>query len=166
MKTIFASFLVAMLSYNWTAYADQPHDTWGPKTNGLEMSISVDDGEIKTVQPCILSVRYRNVSTNETFRIYEVNGTVDDSTYAFKIISPAGVDISPNSADIQNAISGQIHLLPPGQTLNITFNLSHLCNFDKLGAYKIVAKKEEIWSSQKHQAFTVVSNPLNVTVTH
>jgi hypothetical protein len=95
-----------------------------------------------------------------------VNGTVYDPTYAFTVISPSGADVSPNMANVNASGSGQDHLLGPGKTLIITFNLSVFCNFDEPGNYKVTAQRKEIWSTPKKVAFTVISNPLTVTVTN
>ena len=60
--SIFAALTV------WQAFAgDSQTDEWGAVTNNFPMSISLkgDKNEITTNQPCILLIRYRNVSTNE-----------------------------------------------------------------------------------------------------
>jgi hypothetical protein len=166
MKSDLLCVLIFASSFIGSAYASQTDDDWGPTTNDLQMSISLNCSEIKTDQPCVLSIRYRNVSTNEMFRIYEVNGTVYDPTYSFTVTSPSGEDISPDTADIHESGSGQDHHLYPGQILNISFDLSLVCKFDKAGTYQVIAKRNEIWSIQKHRPFTVVSNPLRITVTN
>lgn len=162
-------FLVCLLtiasSLITRVYADQTGDVWGPVTNNLQMAISLSGGEIETNQPCILSIRYRNISTNETFWIYEVNGTVYDSTYSFKVISPSGVDISPDMSKVHSSDSGEIHWLGPRQTVTIKFNLSAFCRFDETGIYKIVAKRKSIWATKERQDVTAVSNPLEISVT-
>jgi hypothetical protein len=132
-------------------------------TNGLQMSISLSGREIKTNQPCVLLIRYRNVSTNEVFQIFE---TAYDPTYAFTVTSPSEINISPDMTMLQESDSGQVHWLNPGQTVAIEFNLSAFCRFDEPGIYKLVAKRERIWSTKEHQDFTVVSNPLKITVTN
>ena len=82
MKLLFIYLLACASSFFCTAYASQADDAWGPTTNGLRMSISLNGKEIETNAPCILLIRYQNVSTN-VFWIYEVNGTVEDRTYSF-----------------------------------------------------------------------------------
>ena len=166
MKTLFILLLIIASSFICHVYADQGSDTWGPTTNNLQMSISLNCGEIKTNQPCILSIRYRNVSTYETFQIFEVNGTVYDPTYGFSVISPSGLDISPDMSKVRSGDSAELHRLDPGQTVTIKFNLSFYCKFKEVGIYKIVARKGWLWSREKHRHFAVISNPLKVTVTN
>jgi hypothetical protein len=166
MKLLFIFLLACASSPLCAAYASQTDDAWGPTTNGLRMSISLNGKEIKTNAPCNLLVRYRNVSTNELFLIYEVGGTVDDHTYSFVVTSPSGADISPDLSKVQSGDSGQAHIIGPGKTLILRFNLSSFCTFDTVGTYHVIARKGEIWSRQKHDSFTVVSNPLAINVTN
>jgi hypothetical protein len=139
-------------------------DDWGAVTNNLQMSIKLEDKEthLKAGQPYSLLIRYKNVSTNEPLDIYVVNGTVDDPSYSFVVISPSGKDVSPDMKKVQRAFSGADHLVAPGHIDEVKLNLNKYCSLDEVGTYKIIAKKT-IWTYvNKH--FEAVSNPLNVTV--
>jgi hypothetical protein len=50
--------------------------------------------------------------------------------------------------------------VPLNETREFEFNLSHLCKFDELGTYRIVAEK--MLMSGSHEV--VVSNPFYLTV--
>ncbi len=129
------------------------------------MSIKLEDKETHIkARPTAYSllIRYKNVSTNEPFDIYVVNGTVDDPSYSFVVISPSGKDISPDMKKVQRPFSGADHQVAPGQIDEIKFNLNKYCTLDEVGTYKIFAKKT-IWTNV-NKTFEAVSNPLTVTV--
>jgi hypothetical protein len=149
----------------WQSFAADPKaNDWGLATNNLQMSITVEDvPSIKPGQPLNLLVHFKNVSTNEVFDIYEVNGTVFDSSYSFVVTSPSGKDISPDLAKFQEASSGRGHKLDPGRILDLKFGLAKLLTLDDVGTYTIVAKKK-VWSGTNGTWFEVVSNILKVTV--
>jgi hypothetical protein len=166
MKKQFCYSIVVALAV-WQVFADDPktHE-WGAVTNNFQMSINLkgDKNEITTNQPCILLIRYRNVSTNEMFRVFEANGTVYDPSYSFVVISPSGKDISPDMKKVRSGDSWANHEVGPNQTVEIEFNLTYLCKLNEVGTYKIIAKKGQMWSVARDKEFTVVSNPLNVLV--
>ena len=66
-------------------------EEWGPTTNNLQMSIHLKDGgnAMTKGQPCTLEIRYRNVSTNETFIALRMNWVESDGTYSFTVIDPS-----------------------------------------------------------------------------
>jgi len=140
-------------------------NAWGAATNGLQMSIRLDSdkNEIKAGQTFGLLISYRNLSTNETFMIYEVFGAVDDASYSFIAYSPSGKEILIKKP-FEETLSGAVHGVEPGKTIEIRFNLSKLLTLDEIGTYRIIAKKGDIWLADKHKPFEVVSNTLNVKI--
>jgi hypothetical protein len=162
-KCIYYYLSVALLGV-WQSLADvtQTND-WGPATNSLQMSIRIegDKAQIKVGQPVKLLIRYKNVSTNETFTLYEFEGVVDDASYSFIIRSPSGMYLT-SDYKVQEPASGAVHGLGPGEIFETRFDIGKLYKFDQVGTYRIIAKKAEMWSPSKHQAFIVVSNPLDV----
>jgi hypothetical protein len=138
----------------------------GATANNFQMTISLEGGEhqIKAGQPYSLVIRYNNISTNETFAIYEVNGTVADPNYSFVVTSPSGKDVSPDMTKIHRPFSGVFRYAPPGQIIEIKFNLSNYCKLDEVGTYKIVAKMEKVLLVAENKTFKTVSNSLNIKV--
>jgi hypothetical protein len=69
-------YFVALIILSALPAAAVDTNDWGTATNNLQMSISLkgDKKKIKINQPVKLLIRYRNVSTNEHFWFYEVNG--------------------------------------------------------------------------------------------
>jgi len=155
--------LIIIYQFACSLYADD----WGPATNGIQMSINstsrVDESKIN--QPIVLSVCFRNVSTNETFRIYQANAVEFDPGYSWSVISPSGKDISPNMQKINPSESGGFIPLLVNKTYQFQFNLSHICKFTEVGTYKIIAEKA-IYSVKSRKTIVAVSNPLNVTVSN
>lgn len=163
MKKYFYCSLITVL-VTWQIFADDlKTNQWGVVTNNVQMSISLTDRgkEIKSSQPVKLLIRFRNISTNETFLVGRENAIENDPGYSWVVISPSGKDISPKP-QIHTGSGGAIPLVP-NQFIEFEFNLSRLCKFDELGTYKIVTKKS-IWSPENQKLFTVVSTPLYVTV--
>jgi hypothetical protein len=165
MRSIYFHFsiLTASLAVWQASGAQTESNHWGAVTNNLQMCIALEDGiERKVSEPLNLMILYRNVGSNETFQIYQVNGTVSDPSYSFTITSPSGKDISPDLTKLA-AFSGQVHGLEPGKIVEIRFPLSKVCKVVELGSYEIVARKE-VWSDSKGARFQVVSNRLRVNI--
>jgi hypothetical protein len=143
--------------------------TLGPGTNNIQMPTNLkgDKNKIIVNQPFSLLVRIKNNSTNETYDSYiTIDANPDPKTgLSCIVISPSENDISPHLIDTAQRvfISGAIGVVHPNHTYEFEFRLSDLCKFDKVGTYKIIAKKE-YRSSKDHKAFIVVSSPLNVSV--
>ena len=139
---------------------------WGPTNDSVQMSIGVKNSEnpIKTNQPVLLSISFRNLSSDEAFRIYRANGIEYDPGYTWSVISPSGRDISPRMKTIPSSESG-VHLpLLPNGTNEFAFNMSYLCKFAERGTYKITGRKW-IYSLRLKKPIEVVSNPLFVRIT-
>jgi len=80
------------------------------------------------------------------------------------VTSPSGKDVSPDTSRFQHPFSGGFRYAPPGQVIEIKFDLSAICRLDEVGVYKITVKKAKIFWLTKNKMFEAVSNPLNVTV--
>lgn len=158
-------FYLSLLATCFGAAGNLKADDWGELTNNFKMSIRLETikAEIQTNQPCVLLIRYKNVSTNETFWVYE-NGTEYDPAYSFTVISPSGKDISPDMNRFKPCDATAVRHVGPNQILQIKFNLSLLCKFNEEGNYKVIAKYKEAFAFEKRKTFTVVSNPLSVLV--
>lgn len=157
--------LVVMIGFRASA-ADTNTNEWGAVTNGIQMSIGLkgDNQKLKTNQPVVLLICYKNVSSNETIVISNQKALSLDATYSFVVISPSGKDVSPNLPK-SFAGSGEIYPVGPNQTKEFEVNLSQLCNFDEVGTYTIISKKLIIqFEHPKQKWFVVVSNPLNIVI--
>lgn len=161
----YLSISILLISVDQCLAADADTNAWGAVTNHIQMSISLKDGSqtLKTNQPVELTVRYRNVSTNETVLFYDPRSVVADVTYSFQIISPSGTDISPVRPTSSTAGSTFYHPIAPGGSFEADINLSSFCKFDQVGAYKVVVKKV-IFPQNVGDWFTVVSNELDVDI--
>ena len=166
-KYLYYSTMLAMLIVRQVFADTLQTNEWGAINNNIQMSVSLKSGvnEIKTNQAVLLVIRFKNVSTNETFRIYQANAIEYDRGYSWVVISPSGNDISPNMEKIPASESGGFIRLSPNQIKELEFNFSHLCKFDEIGTYKIVAKKT-LLSPENQKPVTVVSNPLNIVISN
>lgn len=137
---------------------------WGSVNCNAQMAIGLKGNmkEVKTNQPFRLFVRIKNISSNETFHLYHrLGGDRLDPGLAFVVISPSGKDVSLIPEIVARG-SGANVSVTPNQTHEFEFNLSHLCKFDEVGMYKIIAK--ENIGTAGNQPCWVVSNPLYVSV--
>jgi hypothetical protein len=137
---------------------------WGAVSNNLQMSIELKGGgsEITNGQSCILWIKYKNNSTNETLGLLKMNWVESDGTYSFIVVDPSGKDVSPNSNRPFGG-SATIMDIGPGQVKELEYNLSGVCKINKIGIYKIIAKRIILPGSGK-KLFQVVSNPLYLIV--
>jgi hypothetical protein len=165
MKKILYSIAILGMAAGPGASADGIGDNqWGPVTNNAQISLAVKGGQriIKTTEPVKLLVRFRNLSTNETFGVFRTGEVEYDDTYSWVVISPSGKDISPDFRNIPTSDNGHTVYIPPGQTNGVELNLRNLCRFDEVGTYKIVAKKE-IWL-RTNKPCVAISHLIEVTV--
>ena len=164
MKTLFI-LLLTIASFSWQAYAAQNINDWGPATNDFLISIGLKNGvhEVTNGQPCILSIRFKNVSKSKTVDVLKLLWADGDGTYSFTVLNPSGKDISPIPIEPSGGSGGVIEVTP-GQTRGVEFNLSAVCKIRTIGNYRVIAKKE-VWSNDG-KSFQVVSNPLEITVTN
>jgi hypothetical protein len=163
-KPLYHFSLCALFAVQHIFADDIKTNDWGTVTNGLQMSIGLKDkSEITVYRDVELLIHFRNVSTNQTFSICPDNVIEKTLDFSFTVISPLGKDISPIPNSHPGASSGAIIPLAPSQTLEFDFDLSRLCKFDSVGIYKVIAKYS-VLSRQTRKPFTVISNPLYVSV--
>jgi hypothetical protein len=89
----------------------------------------------------------RNVSTNATILFGNVNWSVGNPgsyTFApgslmFEVTSPSGKNISPVDG-YGNRWFGSARELQPEEAVEFNVDSSHVCEFNEIGTYKIVAK--------------------------
>jgi len=163
MKKYLYYLLLFISTLNRASAGEIKTKVWGVLTNGVQMAIEVKDNPlvITNNQPVKLLITYRNVSSNANMTVYKANYTEEDPSCFFVVISPSGRDISPENVGVAN--SGSAEALGPQKEIQIEFNLSAICSFNEVGAYKIVARKGIYWREEKH-GFLVFSNPLNVVI--
>jgi|SRR5665213_311816 len=139
---------------------------WGAMTNSALMSANLKGGntEIKYGEPLVLSIMIKNISTNETFDGEYMY--LDDHDLSFVVISPSGKNISPvfkhGPTGFYSGPSGGFNVFP-NQTSEIQFYLSNICDFHKIGTYKITAK-QRLHANPGKKEFVVVSDTLTVSV--
>jgi hypothetical protein len=125
-------------------------------------------------------MRFRNLSTNETFFLIVARDTERDPGFSFLIKSPSGKEISLDAKTNQPYFGSASDIyVGPNQIKELEFNLSRLCKCDESGTYKIIAKREIIITgvSSKEPPLTsnsqpirfitgcwLTSNPLNITI--
>ena len=130
------------------------------------MSISLKNGgpEIETNQFVTLLVRFRNLSTNETIRLYRYifDDTGSHGGVSCRVISPSGKDILPNTDNTLHSGSGANYPVPPNRIYEFEFDLGNFCKFSEVGTYEIIATKTVIVGQNK--MFPFISNPLHVSV--
>ena len=133
---------------------------WGTAANNVQIGIGLmgSGNQVKTNQQYNLSIRIRNLSTNESFDFYNPTAIEQGDPVFFQIATPSGKDASPAPA-IAYKSSGMVVSVQPNQTYQYEVGLSWFYGFHELGTYKIVAKlktgRKDNW---------VISNPLYLTV--
>jgi len=165
MKTYLYYLSIFTTLFACPVFADDINtNDWGALVNNVQMSIGLADDkqEITNNQPVILLIRFRDVSTNESFHIYSMNTIQGDPQFSYVVISPSGKNISPKM-DSSPTGSGQFIRITPNKVVKRRFDLSRVCKFNEIGIYKIVAKR---WvnSTVDQKAYLLVSNPLNVPI--
>jgi len=163
---LYLSSIIVLISFQKAHALDSAANGWGDVTNCIQMSINLKDGGqmLRTNQPVELTVRYRNVSTNETVFIYSPLLVAADVTYLFQVVSPSGKDISPVSRKTSPAGSSVDRAIPPNGIIQFEIDLSRLCRFEEAGTYKVIVKKV-ILPQKVGEWFTVVSNQLDFDIT-
>ena len=163
MKNCIHCFLVVGLLAVRGALADgATADKWGTVTNNVQMSIALksDENEIKTNQTVKLAIRFRNVSTNKTFWIFNSEIPEELPGLSFVVTSPSGKDTSLTTKLTQS--SGRGVRVAPSHIRELEFDLTRLYKFNEVGTYQITAKFGELLGGKSK--FEVVSNPLSLGV--
>jgi hypothetical protein len=156
--------LIAAVSIVFEAAGDErAAAAWGPVSNNVQMSISLDGGDRqpKTNEPFQLVVRLRNLSTTNVWAFKSGAPTSDPYGGVLCLItSPSGRDVSPNKPD--NSDSGEFINVAPSGVETFVFKLGSICKFEEIGTYRITAKK--LVAIDKNKQWSVVSNPLLISV--
>jgi hypothetical protein len=192
MKKYIYTIILTTLAV-WQVFADDfKTNDWGSMTNKLQMAISIIPpnskaikklgpetnyiqslrphgytNEIRVNEAFSLLVRIKNSSTNEAYSSYVTIDANPDlrSGLACTVISPSGKDMSPHPAATHTTFfSGSFIVVSPQQIGEFEFKLSDLCRLSEAGIYTITAKKEFRASEVTNRFFTVLSNPLKVSV--
>jgi hypothetical protein len=160
-------------------------DEWGPRTNYAQMAIRVtspwahtfrvDDTNtvqakysikeaIKAGDAFSLSVRVRNLSSNETVNLVMKGACQDEEAgLACVIISPSGKDISPRM--VRPVVGSTMGVAArPNRIIEFEFPLSRLCKLEEIGTYKVTARKRTVAYDKTQKAFVLTSNTLCVSV--
>jgi hypothetical protein len=131
---------------------------WGAIAFDAQLSIGINGGdtEVKSNQPVNLSIRLKNLSSNDNIQFLLPIAPAIDSDFSFEITSPTGRDISP----ARNHLSGSASLITikPHESVDYKFALTEIFRFTEVGTYKIVAKRLVRKDGQ------VVSNTLYLNV--
>jgi hypothetical protein len=161
--SLFFSVAVLVFALSVKAYGQETNIYWGPATNDFLMSIELKNGaqELTNGQPCVLTIRFKNVSKSRTVNVWRLWWTEGDHTYSFTVSDPSGKDISPVWNEAFGGSGGAI-LVRPGEIKGIEFNLTTVCKINAVGNYRVTAKKEA--RSDDGNQFQVVSNPLLFSV--
>lgn len=166
MKKFFCSLLFFAATCGLRADAGGPtEDEWGPIVSNAQMSIHLKDAgnEIKTNQPVVLSIRIRNLSTNETFIfLRQIADFVSPPEISFIVVSPSGKELSPATYGPAHG-SARFVAIPPQRSVDDQFNLRRFYKFNEMGTYKIIAK----WGLENAShtwGVIATSNPLYLTV--
>jgi hypothetical protein len=164
MKTYHYFSLVFGLIFAGHAFAENTKtNEWGAVACNAQMSIALKEPnkEIKTNHSVNLTIHIKTVSTNQAsyFIIYSF-----PTDYSWEIISPSGKSISSKESVPMNAISSMTVPLDQYPNWECEFNLSSVCNFNEIGTYKIIAKKEVFVISPAHKKGEIVSNPLDIII--
>ena len=149
----------------WLGFAEDNNiGAWGPITNHLQMNLSLNGGitEIKANANYSLLLLVTNHSANESF--FSDNSSFTDPFDGVQcvVISPSGNDISPPQTKNLGGNACAIVSLRPHQLNKLVFHLGDLCKLNKVGTYKITAKK--LFLQGETNRFILISNPIFVKV--
>lgn len=155
--------------------ADLESQVWGPVTNGFQMSISLasSNNAFKANERMPIIIQIRNLTTNVTGWDPIPFPIEAGHLFSFVVTSPSGKELvkRPNFYESER---GDIRGIPSKGSERHQFNLNYTYLFDEIGTYTVVAmRKLWLWpypypydshKGPKADLFTVVSNPLSVTV--
>lgn len=139
------------------------HEAWGAETNGIRMSIQLDENSLhgSTNKDVVLLFRLNNLTQNESFEIYHSFGFENGYDCSFEIISPSGKKQLLPAKHYSG--SGAFIKIKPDQIREFTVNLSKLVQLNEAGTYQIIAEKVMV-SPKSRKPFVVASNPLRVKI--
>jgi hypothetical protein len=158
----FICLLTFFIGFNALANSIEANE-WGNAANNIQIGISMkaNNAQIKTNQSFSVSVRIKNLSTNDFFYFYLPLASTENDPISFIVTSPSGKDKSPIPPLVEHGSGANVNV-PPNQIYSFEFNLGYLCKFDEVGTYKIIAKMNVSPTQDKNR--WAISNPLSVTV--
>ena len=164
MKTFNLALFVAPLLVVRTFAGEAGEGDWGVATNDVQMSIRIKPPEaiVKTNEPIILTVSFRNISTNQTFAVlvHGPVGVLPGLRLAVAVPSGKTLMLPAMLGD------GSGHILPlgPGGTREVSVDLNRFCRLSEPGNYEITATFDSLLSTTMTNKFDVTSNQLRITV--
>jgi len=129
----------------------------------LSRNPKVGNTSIKIRDPVVITILFTNVGSNDAFALFTAANIESEVDYSFLVISPSGEPILLQPYPIRSR-SGVNYDLPPHAKRSFKFRLSLICAFDQVGTYTITAKRLVRWPAGAMPYFTVVSNPLKITI--
>ena len=113
----------------------------------MGISLKGELGEIHTNQPLVLLMRLQNTSSNDVFSIrYAKQKPEGIGLYSFHVTSPSGSAMLLDTT--QRSYEGSVKLLPPGESMQLSYELTRLCQLQEVGTYTIIAKRLLSWFSR------------------
>jgi hypothetical protein len=164
MKTLNLALLLAPLLVVRAFAGYTGEGDWGVATNDVQMSIRMKSvaAIVKTNEPTILTVRFRNISTNRTFAVFVHGpvGVLPGLRLAVAVPSGKTLMLPAMPGD------GSGHMLPlhPGQTCEVSVDLNRFCRLSEPGNYEITATFDSLLSKSMTNNFDITSNKLRITV--
>lgn len=133
---------------------------WGNVAHYTQVSIALQDGNNshETNQPIEISVRIKNLSTNETYGFFVDRTITNNTTFSVSVISPSGKNIAPvfSKSDIA---SGASFAVKPRQIHGFRFYLTDICKLEEVGTYKVVVTVHRR-SNSDNKVYDIASNQL------
>ena len=175
MKKNIYYYLIAFVTVTVCAYASE-HATNDLRaaTNNVQMTVSLagNNKKIKYGEPLKLILRFKNISTNETFHFIQTREVTEIADYSFVINFPSGRQVSLRKKSlIVDSDTGPS--IGPNETFERELEVNKVCQLDEAGTYKIIVQRE-IWGPLEKRKetgmvvevpmFTIVSSPLFVQV--
>jgi len=164
-KYFYIVLLFAVSAYSRVFAANSDKASWGVETNGICMSIQLDDSSRTNTEThnIILLFNIKNISTNKTFEIYESNVVEYSHAYSFEITFPSGKKLSLPPGGRSG--SGAFSIIRPQRIKEFKFRLSDIFNFNETGDYQIIAKRTMV-EPETGKVFVLTSNLLKVHIAY
>ena len=163
MKTYLYLVLVSGLILTRQAFGDDAKtNEWGAVACNAQMSIELKEPtkEIKTNTPVNLTIHIRGNSTNEVYYFMIYSYPTD---YSWIVTSPSGKESIFKESYPMDSFATMMVRLDEIPNWWEDFNLSSVYNFNEVGTYKVIAKKE-ILSGGGLKKCEVTSNSLNIVI--
>jgi hypothetical protein len=138
---------------------DAKFDTWGTATKGIQMSIKLKEentGRVEGTNPITLSIRVRNISTNEIW-LFLCDTYADRLAFSFVVVTPSGKVIQPMSKGGRSG-NGYFVEVFANKTNEFEINLRDLFKFDEAGTYMIISRIDACLL-KTNKGFIVTSAP-------